>query len=167
MNVRIRVALALACSAFVMPLLGGCSLTAPAARTGEISHADVLAIKEAVLKDLFDFQKPKLHPWRPGISAYVIDDPADGSELARDFTGHHPPVTAGPAIVNDADENLDAATGKPVEVYAVRIRQISCDHATVGAGWRSATLVGIWYTYDLQRVKGVWMVKKRAVVGVS
>lgn len=134
---------------------------------GGISPRDEFAIKQVVLKDLFDFQEPKMHPARPAIAACVISDPADGAKLAAGFAGHSPPVTNAATAINDQGEDVERATGRPVEVYAARIRELSCDHARVGAGWHSAPLVGYWYSYDLVRDKGVWKIVKRTVVGVG
>jgi hypothetical protein len=169
MNARSCVQLnSIACLLLAALLVCGCNPNEPADRANEgNSPSDRFAIKEAVLKDLFDFQDPRMHPIRQSISAYVIDDPEFGKRLAAAFSGHVPPVKLGPTTVNEQGEDLDQAAGKPVEVYSVRIREISCNRARIGAGWRSAPLVGIWYTYDLVRVKGVWTIKDKAVVGIT
>jgi hypothetical protein len=100
-------------------------------------------------------------------SAYLIRDPAaarlaESLSAASDSAG--PPIVALLDTYKKKGRTIDAATGKPVKVFEVRLARAPGPDSTaeVIASWQAGRLAGASYRYRLRKESDAWVLSDRA-----
>ena len=131
--------------------------------------AEEFAVKLAALRHLIA-EQPRASD-RATYSAYLVRDDA-AAKLAEALSAapaggdavEGPPVVASVDSYKRKGRTIDAATGKPVKVFQVRLaRPLRADSAAeVIASWQAGRLAGAAYRYRLRKEAGDWVVSGRA-----
>ena len=154
----------------VVILVSGCQQPShlgvtPLPQASSTTAHDRFLVMEVSLRYLFD-KFPDNGP-SPHFSAYVLETGEFTSELVEAFRGYRPTVTASIEVVSDSGEALDKATGRPVRLWSVEVRELRGDRATAFVTWHYANLAAGGHTVQLQRQDGRWVVTSEKMDWVS
>jgi hypothetical protein len=140
----------------------------PHAPSAEAGREEFL-VKLAALRHLVADQ-PRAAD-RGTYAAYLIQDDDDAGQLAAALSsasdGSGPPVVASLDSYRKKGRTIDAATGKPVKVFHVRLVRPPGEAPTaeVIASWRAGRLAGTSYRYRLRKEANAWVFSDRVDEG--
>jgi len=104
---------------------------------------------------------------RKAYAAYVLPTSPVGDAVISANPRHVPPLTNSIKVDTSSGVAKDAASGRPVKLWTVKLREVQGDHAIVQVTWYSGSLSSGMHRIELDRVDGKWRVVKRVLEVIS